>query len=355
MSLSNLREQIDSIDDQLVKLLSERAAISIEVGKSKAGDPNARIFAPERERDIIQRLVEANPGSALPKDALVAIFREIISASIALQRPIGIAYWGPPGTWTHVASRKRFGASASYHACASIADVFGEVERGRSDFGVVPVENSTEGVVNSTLDMFHGTGLKICSEVYVAIEQNLLSLAENLSDIKRLYTFGQPLSQCRHWIDKNLPGVQIIEVMPTSKGAERAAADPEGATIATKEAAEVYGVPVRYPQIDDNPHNRTRFLVIGRNEPPPTGRDKTSVLFAVKNEPGSLGRALRAFEKYNVNLSMIASRPSRNASWEYVQFADFQGHERDEPVKAALDLLREHSIYVTVLGSYPEG
>ena len=355
MSLSNLRQQIDDIDDQLVALLNERAKLSLEVGKQKSGDPNARIFAPERERDIIDRLQSVHDNGALPKTALVAIFREIISASISLQRPITIAYWGPPGTWTHVAARKRFGSSALYHDCPSIADVFGEVERDRADFGVVPVENSTEGVVNSTLDMFHGTGLKICAEVYVPIEQNLLSLAENLTDIKRLYTFGQPLSQCRRWVDNNLPGVEIIEVMPTSKGAERAAGDPQGATIGTKEASEVYGVPLRAAQIDDNPHNRTRFLVIGRNEPPPTGRDKTSVLFAVKNEPGSLGRALRVFEDFNVNLSMIASRPSRNAAWEYVQFADFQGHEQEEPVKKALELLSQHTIYTTVLGSYPEG
>jgi len=355
MSLSNLREQIDSIDEQLVALLNRRAELSIEVGKSKAGDPNPRIFAPERERDILNRLQALHGDGALPKEALIAIFREIISASISLQRPITIAYWGPPGTWTHVAARKRFGSSALYHDCPSIAEVFGEVERDRVDFGVVPVENSTEGVVNSTLDMFHDSKLKICAEVYVPIEQNLLTHAEKLSDVRRLYTFGQPLSQCRRWVDTNLPGVEIIEVMPTSKAAERAASDPEGAAIATKQASEVYGVPVRYTQIDDNPNNRTRFIVIGRNEPPPTGQDKTSILFAVKNEPGSLGRALRAFEAQNVNLTMIASRPSRNAAWEYVQFADCQGHEQDIAVQQTLDLLRVHSIYTTVLGSYPEG
>ena len=355
MSLKDLREQIDAIDAQLVALLNERSKLSIEVGKRKAQEPNARYFAPERERDIIQRLMELRGDGAMPREGLVAVFREIISASIALQKPMSIAYWGPPGTFTQMAAVQRFGASSLYHDCPTIPEVFGEVERGNSDYGVVPVENSTEGVVTYTLDMFHETQLKICAEVNLDIVQNLLTRAPGLDQIKRLYAGPQPLAQCRKWVDTHLPSVDVIEVMPTSKAAERAAQDPEGAAIAPKKAAEVYDIPMLFEDIEDNPNNKTRFLIIGRNEPPPTGHDRTSILFAVKNEPGSLGRALLAFENHRVNMTMIASRPARNAVWDYVQFVDIQGHRNDDHVRGALDELQEHAIYVNVLGSYPEG
>ena len=355
MSLEDLRQKIDTVDAQLVILLNERADISLEVGRQKVADKSARYFAPERERDQFLRLAALHGGGALPKEALFAIFREIISASIALQKPMTVAYWGPSGTFTEMAALQRFGSSALYHDCRSIPEVFGEVERDRADYGVVPVENSTDGVVTYTLDMFHETTLKVCAEIFVGIVQNLLTHAKSLDQIQRLYSAPIVIAQCRRWLDTHLPHVETIEVQPTSKAAERAAADPHGAAIAPKRAAEVYAIPMLHESIQDSPHNRTRFLVIGRNEPPATGRDKTSALFAVKNEPGSLGRALRAFETHNVNLTMIASRPAKNAAWEYVQFADFQGHENDEPVKRALEDLRKQSIYVNVLGSYPEG
>ena len=355
MSLEDLRQEIDGIDAEIVRLLNARAEVSLQVGLQKAAANSTRYFAPERERDLVDRLLALHGGGALPKDALVAVYREIVSASIALQKPMTVAYWGPPGTFTEMAALQRFGASALYHDCRSIPDVFGEVERGRADYGVVPVENSTDGVVTYTLDMFHETSLKVCAEIFVPIVQNLLTHAKSLTGIKRLYSAPIVIGQCRRWLDTHLPHVEIVEAQPTSKAAERAAADPEAAAIAPRRAAEVYGIPMLFESIQDSPHNRTRFLVIGRNEPPPTGRDKTSALFAVKNEPGSLGRALRAFEAHGVNLSMIASRPAKNDAWEYVQFADFQGHELDEPVKLALDDLRKQSIYVNVLGSYPEG
>lgn len=353
-SLEDIRIQIDALDNEMVTLLNRRAELSLEVGRRKAASPEARYFAPERERDLLSRLVGQQAQGALPKNALIAIYREIISASIALQKPITVAFWGPPGTFTEMAARLRFGSSAGYFDSKTIADVFGEVERGRADYGVVPVENSTDGVVNYTLDMFHTTSLKVCAEVYVAIVQNLLTHATDLKQIKRLYSAPIVVAQCRGWLDSHLPNVEIIEAQPTARAAERAAADPESAAIAPARASEVYGVPMLFTQIEDSPHNRTRFLVIGNNEPPPTGRDKTSLLFAVKNEPGSLGRALRSFEKHGVNLTMIASRPSKNAAWEYVQFVDLQGHEKEASVQHALTELRSHSIYVTVLGSYPE-
>lgn len=338
----------------MVALLNRRAELSLEVGRRKANSANQRYFAPERERDLIQRLFALHTGP-LPKDALLAIYREIISASIALQKPMTVAYWGPQGTFTEMAALKRFGSSALYHDCRSIADVFGEVERERADYGVVPVENSTDGVVPYTLDMFHETSLKVCAEIYVTIVQNLLTHAPTLDSIQRLYSAPIVIAQCRRWLDTHLPNVEILEVQPTSKAAERAAADPQGAAIAPRRASEVQNVPILFDSIQDNPHNRTRFLVIGRNEPPPTGRDKTSLLFAVKNEPGGLSRALRVFEAHSINMSMITSRPTRNMAWEYVQFVDFQGHEQDADVRAALDELRAYTTFVNVLGSYPEG
>ena len=354
MDLQELRGQIDAVDTELVALLNRRAELSLEVGRQKAGSASQRYFAPERERDLLQRLLALHTGP-LPREALLAIYREIISASIALQKPMTVAYWGPPGTFTEMAALQRFGSSTLYHDCRSIPDVFGEVERERADYGVVPVENSTEGVVTYTLDMFHDTTLRVCAEVFVTIVQNLVTHAKSLEQIRRLYSAPIVIAQCRRWLDTHLPNAEITEVQPTSKAAERAAADPEGAAIAPLRAAEVHNVPVLFDSIQDNPNNRTRFLVIGRNEPPPTGRDKTSLLFAVRNEPGSLGWALRAFEHHNVNMTMIATRPARGTAWEYVQFVDFQGHEQDEPVRQALEELRRHSIYVNVLGSYPEG
>jgi chorismate mutase/prephenate dehydratase len=354
MDLQELREQIDTVDTELVTLLNRRAELSLEVGRRKAGSANQRYFAPERERDLIQRLFALHTGP-LPKEALLAVYREIISASIALQKPMTVAYWGPPGTFTEMASLKRFGSSAAYHDCPSIAEVFGEVERGRADYGVVPVENSTDGVVPYTLDMFHETSLKVCAEIYVTIVQNLLTHAKDLGQIQRLYSAPIVIAQCRHWLDTHLPNVEILETQPTSKAAERAAADPNGAAIAPLRASEVYQVPILFDSIQDSPHNRTRFLVIGRNEPPPTGRDKTSLLFAVKNEPGGLSRALRVFEAHQINMSMITSRPTRNMAWEYVQFVDFAGHEQHPEILAALEELRAHTTFVNVLGSYPEG
>ena len=354
MSLENLRVQIDEIDDKLVDLLNDRAKLSLEVGKQKTSANSTRFFAPERERDLIERLLKSHKGP-LPKEALVAIYREIISASIALQKPITVTYFGPVGNFTEIASKQRFGSSATFYDSDTIADVFREVEKGNADFGVVPVENSVNGVVPYTLDMFNESSVKINAEVYLGIEQYLLSHAKAVTDIKRLYTFDQPLGQCRRWVDHYLHGVEIVEVVGTVHGALRAATDPQGAAIASKNASEVHNIPILAERIEDNPQNRTRFLVIGRTESPQTGRDKTSILVAVRNEPGSLGRALRSFEKHDVNLSMIASRPTKNVAREYVKFIDFQGHIQDEAVTTALKELREHSIYVTVLGSYPEG
>jgi chorismate mutase/prephenate dehydratase len=356
MSLHDLRARIDEIDARVVELLNERAEISVEVGKRKAGSSETRWFAPEREREIFARLevLRAKTSGAIPKEALHAIYREILSASRALQKPLTIAYWGPAGTYTHVAATSKFGSSSSFVSCNTVVDVFSTVEHGRADYGVIPVENSNEGVVHYTLDSLQLTSLKICAEIYIPITHNLLSAAAKLGDVKRVYTFSQPLSQCRDWIGVNLPGVEFVEVQPTTRAVERAIADPQGAAIASSLAAELYCIPILVEHIEDDPRNTTRFLVVGENEPPPTGHDKTGVLFAVRNEPGGLARALRAFEENGVNLSMITSRPSKHTPWDYIQFVDLLGHERDERVQTALASLTSHAIFVQVLGSYPE-
>jgi chorismate mutase/prephenate dehydratase len=233
-------------------------------------------------------------------------------------------------------------------------DVFSTVEHHRADFGVIPVENSTEGIVSYTLDTLQRTMLRVCAEVYVPITQNLLSLAPDLKSIKRVYTGPQPQAQSRLWLDQHLPNVEFIEVMPTSRSVERTKDDPEGAAIAPALASQIYAVPLIVEHIEDDPRNTTRFLVVGHNDPPPTGRDKTSILFAVKNEPGALARALRAFEEAGVNLTLITSRPSKHTPWEYVQYIDMQGHEQNANVQTGISALKQESLFMQVLGSYPE-
>jgi chorismate mutase/prephenate dehydratase len=355
-TLEEIRALIDSVDGQLVELLNQRSELSLHVRAWKSNAPETRWFAPEREREVYDRLHEklAKTTGALPVDALDAIYGEILSSSRALQRQLTVAYWGPIGTWTYIAAIAKFGTSSTFIPSASIMDVFSAVEHDRADFGVIPVENSTEGIVSYTLDSLQLTSLRVCAEIYVPITQNLLSIAPNLLSIKRLYTGPQPHAQSRQWLDQHLPSVEYIEVLPTTRSVERAKEDPEGAAIAPALASQIYNVPILFPHIEDDPRNTTRFLVVGHNDPPPTGRDKTSILFAVKNEPGALARALRAFEEADVNLTLITSRPSKHTPWEYIQFIDMQGHERNPNVQAGIEALKKESLFVQVLGSYPE-
>jgi len=352
MSLEDLRRQIDAIDTQVLNLLSERARLAQEVGHGKRGSA-VKFFAPERERQIFDRLKSINPGP-LPDSAVRAIYREIISASRALEAPMRIAYLGPAGTFSHRASLNRFGSSSEQIPTATIPDVFHQVERGEADYGIVPVENSTEGVVSYTLDMFPKTHLKVCAEVFVAVDHYLATRAERLKDVKRLYVHPQSLAQSRNWLRENLPKVEIIDVTSNSKSAQMAAVDSEGAAVCTDIAAEIYQVPIVASHIEDSPHNRTRFLVIGQNEPKPSGKDKTSIFFSVNHRPGALLRAIAAFDAHNINMTMIESRPTKQMPWEYVYFVDFQGHVQDDSVAHALKMLEEQAQFVTVLGSYPE-
>jgi chorismate mutase/prephenate dehydratase len=349
--LSELRKRIDQIDEQLLQLLNERAELAKQIGEIKSRDDKP-FFTPEREQMIYRRLQQLNRGP-LTQEQIVGIFREVISISRALEKAPTVAYWGPEGTYTHAAALKCFGRAAHFTPVESIADVFAAVEQSNVDYGVVPVENSLAGVVPETLDMFPLTNARICAEVYVPIAHHLLSRAKNLNQVVRVYTGPQPLQQCRRWLRLHLPAAEIIETVPTARAVKFAAEDPNGAAIGNALAAELYGVPILCEHIEDNPHNRTRFLVIGYNEPAPTGNDKTSLVMTLRNRPGELYHALGAFHKYGVNLTMIESRPNPRGMFEYLFYIDLQGHRQDETVKAALEALDRFAREVVLLGSYP--
>jgi chorismate mutase/prephenate dehydratase len=268
--------------------------------------------------------------------------------------PVKVSYLGPAGTFSHRAALTKFGSSSELKPVDTIPDVFAEVERGQVHYGLVPVENSTDGVIKPTLDMFSQTSLKVCAEVFVPVHHHLATRAEKLGHVKRLYANPEALAQSRTWLRDNLPKVEIVAATSNSKSAQMASVDSEGAAICTDIAAEIYNVPLVATHIEDSPHNRTRFLVIGQNEPKPSGKDKTSIFFSVSHKAGALFRAMSAFDAYDINLTMIESRPTKQMPWEYVFFIDFQGHVKDAPVAHALDMLREQSLFVTVLGSYPE-
>ncbi len=352
MDINDLREEIDHIDRQVLELLNKRARCAREIGMLKQRTKKT-FFAPEREKQVFSKLTEANKGP-LPNSAIRAIYREIISAARALEDPMTIAYWGPPATNTHMAGIRKFGSACDFVPMDTIPDVFGEVEKDRAAYGIVPIENSTEGVINHTLDTFLTSNLKICSEIYLPITHNLLSLADNLSEIKRVYSIPTAAAQCRGWLHENLPNVEIVDVSTTAKGAQLCTEEPASAAIGTSLAAEVYNLNLVAEHIEDNPQNRTRFLIVGDNEPGPSGKDKTSIMFSVQHKSGSLFRAMSVFEKYDINLIMIESRPTKLTPWEYVFFIDIQGHVKDQPVQKALAALNEYTLFVTILGSYPE-
>ena len=354
MSLQELRRQIDALDAQILDLLTQRAHVVQEVGHSKTRT-QTKFFSPERERQIFERLEEANQGP-LPPTAVRAIFREILSGMRALEAQIRVAHLGPAGTFSHQAALDKFGTSSELKAADTIPDVFALVERGEADYGVVPVENSTEGIIPYTLDMFHekGTRLKICAEVYVPVVHNLASNTETLSEIQRLYAHPQAYAQSRNWIRDNLgTSIEVIDATSNSKAATLAAADPTSAAITTSIASELYGIPLLAQHIEDSPHNATRFLVIGHKVALPTGRDKTSILFSVKDKVGALYEMLQTFKQAGLNLTKIESRPTKKRAWEYIFFVDFLGHQSDAAVKKALGLLSEQCTRLKILGSYP--
>ncbi|MFH1782247.1 MAG: prephenate dehydratase [Candidatus Omnitrophota bacterium] len=353
MKLASLRKKIDSIDAKLITLLNERANLAKNVGKLKHRSGSG-IYVADREANIYDNVITKNKGP-LSDSALKAIYREIMSGSIALEKSLSIAYLGPEATFTNLAAIKKFGSQVIYSPCNTITEVFKDVEVGRSDYGVVPVENSVEGAVSHTLDMFINSDLKICSEVLLDIAHNLIG-REKKDKIKRVYSNPSVFGQCRIWLDSHLPNAEQIEVTSTSKAAEIASGEKGSAAIASILAAEKYKLKVLAKDIEDNANNITRFLVIGRSIPSSTKKDKTSVMFYGKERSGALHYMLNPFKKNKINLTKIESRPSKKKVWEYYFFVDMEGHSDDKKVKKALkELDNQKNVHLKVLGSYPRG
>lgn len=350
-SVDALREKIDHLDQKIVTLLNQRATLARRVGRKKNRD-NKEVYVPSREKQILDRLCALNRGP-FPSQAIRSIYREILSASRSLEGPIRVAYLGPEATFSHHAARENFGSSARFIPARSIREVFGEVALGRADYGVVPVENSTEGVVAHTLDMLLESDAKICSEVCLEIHLHLLSRSGRAQEVRRVVSHPQALAQCRGWLAAHLPELEPEEVASTAQAAKMAAADRRVAAIASALAADVYGLRSIASNIEDQSNNITRFFVIGRQMARPSGDDKTSIVFSVKDEVGILYRMLEPFAKSGINLTKIESRPIKGKPWEYVFFLDFAGHVEEPRVQRALKKLQSRCIFVRVLGSYP--
>jgi chorismate mutase/prephenate dehydratase len=359
-ALAAVRNRIDEIDGALTRLLSERAACALKVGEIKQADPGGEapvFYRPEREAQILARIQADNPGP-LPDEDLARLFREIISCCLNLEQPLTIAYLGPAGTYTETAAVKQFGHFAGTRAMASIDEVFREVESDGAHYGVVPVENSTEGMVNHTLDCFMDSTLKICAEVELPIHHALMVHASSGSEpVEEIVSHSQSLAQCRSWLDAHYPGTART---PVNSNAEAARIVSEQntpgrlAAIAGEMAAERYGLRIVASNIEDHADNKTRFLVIGKQRVGPSGRDKTSILVSTRNEPGALYQVLGPFHNHGISLSRIETRPAKSGSWSYVFFIDFDGHQSDPEIRAVLDEVAEVAMEVRPLGSYPQ-
>ncbi len=351
MPLTAIRQKIDALDDQLIALLNDRAELVHQVGEIKKKD-GLEIYAPEREESLLQGLVAKSRGR-LPEKSIRAIYREVMSAALALEQDLGIAYLGPEGTWTHQAAISKFGHSVRYVSQTSFSDVFNQVARRIADYGVVPIENSTEGAVNHTLDLFADSPLKICAQVLLRIENALMANGPR-EEIKRLYSHPQVFGQCRTWLRENFPDADQIEVSSTTRAAQIASQECNAAALGGKLAADLYGLTVLEASVQDSATNTTRFLVLGHKTCPPTGKDRTSIMFSVRDKPGSLYYALTPFNSFNINLSKIESRPSKRKDWEYFFFVDIKGHCEDPDLLKALSELKEHCSFMKILGSYPD-
>ncbi len=348
-ALKALRARIDGIDDAILQLLSERADIAQQVGRAKKGE---KIYRPEREAQIVRRLRDANPGP-LSGDTVERLIREIISACRALEQTTRIAYLGPAGTFSQQAVHKHFGHAAEALAEADIDACFQAVETGRADFAVVPVENSTEGAIARTLDLIVSSPLKICSEVMLPVHQALMRKHAGLEGIARIYGHAQSLAQCQRWLDRHLPAAERISVVSNSEGARRAAADPDSATLGSAAAAELYDLELVESRIEDEVSNTTRFLVLGKTDAAPSGRDKTSLVMSTKNQPGAVVKLLQPLADAGISMSKLESRPARSGNWEYLFFVVCNGHREDPPMVAALAEIETRAAFLKVLGSYP--
>lgn len=351
--LSEHRKEIDRIDDEILRLLNIRSKSVIEIGRlKKQQDADANLHTPAREAAIIERLVAQNTGP-FPSEGIRPVYREIMSASLSLEGPQKVAYLGPRATFTHMACMQKFGSSAQYIPVHSIKEVFSEVERGRANFGVVPIENTTEGVVNHTLDMFIDSNLLIYGEVLQEVSHHLLSKSGVPEEIKKISSHPHAIAQCRNWLETHMPHVPVSEVASTARAAELCLEDTSIAAIASQLAADLYGLKVIKSRIEDNLNNFTRFLVLSQKAPERTGKDKTSLMLSIKDKVGALYDLLRPFASHGISMTKIESRPSRRKAWEYIFFVDIEGHIEEDRVKKAVEDITGRCLFMKVLGSYP--
>ncbi|MCC7546135.1 MAG: prephenate dehydratase [Burkholderiales bacterium] len=348
-SIEALRARIDGMDDRILALVNARAGLAARIGELKGGAP---VYRPEREAQVLRRLREANAGP-LPAEAVDRLFTEVISACRAVEDALSVAYLGPRGTFSEEAAGKRFGSSVRGVPSATIDEVFRLVEARQVGHGVVPVENSTEGAVGRTLDLLLGTAARICGEVALPVHQCLMSKDADMDGIVRVYAHGQSLAQCQGWLDLHLPRAERVAVVSNAEAARVASAEAHGASLGSRAAAPLYGLNVLARNIEDNPSNTTRFVVLGHQSVPRSGRDKTSLVMAAANRPGAMHALLGPFAEHGVSMTRLESRPSKTGIWEYVFFVDIEGHESDARVAAALERLREMAAFLKVLGSYP--
>jgi chorismate mutase/prephenate dehydratase len=352
--LNRLRRDIDAVDDQVLRLISERARLAHRIGEIKHGN----IYRPEREAQVLGRLTDSNEegGGPLPGGAVRLIFREIMSACLALEQPLRIAHLGPAGTFSESAARTHFGSAPTLTPAASIDDVFRAIESGNADYGVVPVENSTEGAIGRTLDLLLTSPLKICGEVNLRIHQNLLSKADSLAGVGKLYSHAQSLAQCHEWLNRNLAGLPRVPVASNAEAARLAAEDAAACAIAGEAAASLYGLNVLAANIEDDPDNTTRFLVLATHDAGPSGNDRTSFVCSAQNKPGAVHDLLTPLRDHGVSMTKFESRPARGfggSRWEYVFFIDVEGHRAEPAVVRALEDLRGRVGFLKELGSYP--
>lgn len=357
-SLSQLRQDIDQIDRELQRLLNERASCAqkvAEVKQAAANGEQVQYYRPEREAQVLRSVMERNEGP-LPDEDMARLFREVMSCCLALERPLEVAYLGPEGTFTHAAALKHFGHFVKSQPLSAIDEVFREVESGQVNYGVVPIENSTEGMVNHTLDSFVDSPLFISGEVKLRIHHNLLSSSVgSLDGVKRVYAHSQALAQCRKWLDSHCPQVERVAVSSNGEAARLASSEEGVAAIASEMAAELYSLNALAKNIEDHPDNTTRFLIIGSEVVPASGQDKTSIMVSVKNKPGALYHVLEPFHRHDVSMTRLESRPSNSGTWAYVFYIDFEGHFDDDKVQAVIAEISPEAVEIKHLGSYPVG
>ncbi|MDP1557383.1 MAG: prephenate dehydratase [Nitrosomonas sp.] len=345
----HLRDQIDAIDDKILKLVNARAELALEIGRRKN---NGIVYRPEREAQVLARLQQLNPGP-LSNERIAQLFTEVMSLCRNMEEPMTVACLGPRGTFSEEAAFKRFGSTITTLACHSIDDVFRQVESSHAGYGVVPVENSTEGAIGRTMDLLLQTSLTVCGEIQLPVHQFLMAQDAALSPIRKIYSHPQSFSQCHEWLNTNLPGVERIHASSNAEAARLASQEKNAAAIASKQAAEIFELTICATNIEDDPKNTTRFLVIGTQQVSPSGKDKTSLVMSANNRPGAVHELLAPLVQYGVSMTRFESRPSRTGMWEYVFYVDIEGHQQDENVLTALDLLRKKAAFLKILGSYP--